>query len=48
MKFLKQADSIGYVIAELSKYVKISMQASTDSFFTADSLKTIKELELAS
>ena len=31
-KFFKQADYIGYVIAKLSKYVKINMDTSSDCF----------------
>ena len=30
LNFLKHADSVGYMIAKLSKYVKISMQTSSD------------------
>ena len=30
LKFLKHADSIGYVIAKLSKYATISMHNSSD------------------
>ena len=33
MKFLRQVDFIEYVIAKLSEYVKISIQASSDSFY---------------
>ena len=32
MKLLKQVDYIEYIIAKLSKYVKISKQISLDSF----------------
>ena len=32
MKILKQTDCIGYVMANLSKYVEISMQTSLDYF----------------
>ena len=39
MKFLKLANCIGYVIAKLSKYVKISMQTSSDSFLLRILLK---------
>ena len=31
MKFLKQANYVEYVIAKLSKYIKISMQTFSDS-----------------
>ena len=30
--FMKQADDLGYLIANLSKYTKISMQTLSDSF----------------
>ena len=32
MKFLEQADCIGYVLAKQAKYTKISKQTSADSF----------------
>ena len=32
MKFLKQIDHIRYVIAKLSKFVKVNMHTSSDSF----------------
>ena len=37
-----------FVIAKLLKYIKISMQTSSDSFFTNDSLEIEKNLELVS
>ena len=46
MKFLKQTNYIGYVIAKLSKHIKISMKTSSDFFFTDDSLKQENDLEL--
>ena len=39
MKFLKQADCIGYVITKVLKYVKISKRTSSNSFFTEFSFK---------
>ena len=48
MKFLKQATYIRYVITNLSKFVQISKVTSTESFFTEDSLKIRKGLELVS
>ena len=47
MKFLKQAAYIRYVIANLSKFVQISMLTSTESFLQ-DSLKIKKGLEPSS
>ena len=35
MIFLKKADFIELIIAQLSKYIKISMQTSSDSFYGA-------------
>ena len=43
MKFLKQPAYIGYVIAKLSKLVKISMQTYSDLFLD-DSFKIKKGL----
>ena len=47
-KFLKQATYIRYVIPKLSKFVQISMLTSSDSFFTENSFKIKKDLELVS
>lgn len=33
MKFLKQADYVGYVNAKLTKHVKISMQRPSEYFY---------------
>ena len=48
MKFMKQATYIGYVMAKLLKSVQISMLTSLESFFTEDSWKIEKGLELVS
>ena len=47
MEFMKQATYIGYVIAKLLKSVQI-MLTSLESFFTEDSWKIEKGLELVS
>ena len=48
MKLLKQATYIRYVLAKLSKFFQISTQTYLNSFFTEDSLKIKKGLELVS
>ena len=47
-EFLKQATYIRHVIAKLSKFVQISIEATLDSFLQKDSLKIKKGLELVS
>ena len=37
--FLKQANHIGYVITKLRRYVEVSVQASSNSFFQGIFLK---------
>ena len=48
MKFLRQTPYIRYVLVKLSKFVQIRILTSSDSFFTEDSLKTEKGLEIVS
>ena len=45
MKFSKQADYIGWVTATLSKYIKISIETSSNSFLQRILKKTKKGTE---
>ena len=48
IKFSEQADYIGWVTATLSKYIKISIETSSNSFLQRILKKQKKELKLVS